>query len=95
MKRKNCKECGTKLEESKTAHSRKFCNERCKYTFWNKEKAYRESLKMNKICAYRKCNKPFVAEGRQRKIKKFCNDGCRQEHHLDKQKEKNAKNSSK
>lgn len=68
-----CKNCGALVNQSQTGRKKKFCNDECRMTWWNKNtnKVERRSYYLRK-CAY--CGREFERYGRAKA--KYCCHAC-------------------
>ena len=64
-----CKQCGQVIEEQHSKRPRTFCNEKCRYAWWN---ANRNNPSYQAACAY--CGGKFNTRGN--KIRKYCSHPC-------------------
>ena len=64
-----CKQCGKQLINTPGAKAKIYCSDKCRYEYYNKQKA-RKAYDL--ICKY--CGKKFVAFGNPKK--RFCSRDC-------------------
>lgn len=68
---KNCAYCGAELPYTPGGRERRFCSDKCRTKYWNKERA-NEPYK----CICKNCHKEFVSFGNKKKA--FCSKECRE-----------------
>lgn len=68
-----CKNCGDPLKQLSGVKQRIFCSDKCRYTWWNRNRQYAECKKTYSLaCLY--CGSEFESYGN--KHRKYCGREC-------------------
>ena len=71
-KRESCQFCGKRLEQKPKQKRRYYCDDNCRYAFWNRQRADPNCGTCSHICAY--CGKAFSCFPSDRR--KYCSRAC-------------------
>jgi len=66
-----CKSCGTVLKRNPGAKQKIFCNDKCRYTWWNRQRTWKKKA-YRLTC--RQCGNEFDSYGNKKR--KYCGREC-------------------
>lgn len=64
-----CRNCGTLLDQPARGRRKVFCNDKCRYSWWNR---HRQKKVYHLICGH--CGREFISIGNKRR--RFCGREC-------------------
>lgn len=67
-----CRHCGKKVDPGVVCHNRKFCSDKCRYSWWNAHREVRQSTAMS----VRTCATCGVVFSTYKKEQKYCSRQC-------------------